>query len=579
MKSEFVARPALQVVAASLPKILSTIESLRVAEVLFESCDGVVVSDREHRIVRVNRSFTRVTGYDADEVIGQTTRILRSGWHDAAFYQALWHEVDQQGVWQGEIWNRRKNGEIYREWLTLTAIADDTATVTHYVSVLSDITTRQAADDVVKHMVFFDSLTRLPNRRRLCDRIAEEQNVNMRCLQHGALLLIDLDNFKRLNETSGYAKGDLLLQQAADRLTTSLRPRDMVARLGGDEFAVMLVDLACSPVAAAAEAELVGKKMLATLGLPFDMGGQNYALTASMGIILFSGPDDATGDLLKRSEVAMYQAKTEGRDRLKFYDAEMQSALVFQMMLDVDLRVGLHLEQFFLAYQAQVDQNGQIFGAEALVRWRHPQRGIISPSVFIPRAEENGLIIPLGLWVLQQACQQLAVWADRPATAHLTIAVNVSSTQFRQPDFVERVIATLDETGANPDRLKLELTESLLAENVETVIEKMTALRAIGVNFSLDDFGTGFSSLSYLKRLPLSQLKIDQCFVADLLSDSNDAAIVHTILELGRSFGLSVIAEGVETDAQREYLSQNGCGAFQGYLFGKPGTADQLMLI
>lgn len=559
---------------------LSADDRLRIADIVFDSVDGIIICDRDHRILAVNQSFTRITGFAAAEVAGQPMAILRSGWHDDAFYRTIWSEVGQTGAWQGEIWNRRKTGEIYREWLSIAAVIDLDGRATHYVCVLSDITVRRAAEDKVEHLLFFDALTRLPNRRGLIARITKEQESNLSHRLHGALLLVDLDDFKRLNETSGFALGDLLLQQVADRLTTCLRPCDMVARLGGDEFVVMLVDLPASLAAATAEAEMVGKKILATLCTPFDLGNYTYGLTASMGVILFTGPAEHACDLIKGAEVAMYRAKQQGRNTLKFYEAEMQSALVFQMALDVDLRAGLQLEQFFLVYQAQVDSRGQLLGAEALVRWRHPHRGIVSPAIFIPRAEENGLIVPLGLWVLREACRQLANWADRGSmTDFLTLAVNVSSSQFRQLDFVEQVIRTLDETGANPSRLKLELTESLLVDNVETVIEKMSALRAIGVQFSLDDFGTGYSSLAYLKRLPLSQLKIDQCFVADLLRDPNDAAIVQSIIELGRSFGLAVIAEGVETLDQRDYLAKSGCSAFQGYLYGMPGPAEELLLI
>jgi len=562
------------------PFHLSAADRLRIADIVFESLDGTMISDRDRRIITVNRAFTRITGFNAADVAGQPMAILRSGWHDEAFYQAIWDEVGESGAWQGEIWNRRKTGEIYREWLVITAVVDDDDRVTHYVCVLSDITVRQAAEDKVEYLLFFDALTRLPNRRMLCDRIGTEQESNLSHLLHGALLLIDLDDFKHLNETSGFALGDLLLQQVADRLAACLRPCDMVARLGGDEFVVLLVDLPATLAAAAGEAEMVGKKILAALGTPFDLGNYTYCLTASMGVILFAGPAEHAVDLIKGAEVAMYQAKQQGRNILKFYELEMQSALVVQLALDVDLRAALHLDQFFLVYQAQVDNSGQLLGAEALVRWRHPHRGIVSPAIFIPRAEENGLIVPLGLWVLREACRQLADWAEQgSATDYLTLAVNVSSSQFRQPDFVEQVVMTLEEAGADPCRLKLELTESLLVDNVETVIEKMTSLREIGVSFSLDDFGTGYSSLAYLKRLPLCQLKIDQCFVADLLVDPNDAAIVQTIIELGRSFGLAVIAEGVETVDQREYLAKHGCAAFQGYLYGKPGPAEALLLI
>lgn len=566
------------IVHRDVSEAMLAMDELRIAEVTFESRLGVMITDPSHVITRVNRAFCEITGYPAAEAIGKKPLFLRSGWHDAAFYQEMWTRIETTGSWHGEVWSRRKNGTVYPEYLSITPIYDNGQLV-NYVASFSDISASKAAQDEIKHLAFSDALTHLPNRRLLFDRLGQAQATSVMTQQHGALILIDLDHFKRLNDSSGHAMGDFLLQQAADRLKACLRMGDTLARLGGDEFVVMLANLDCTALTAAAEAELVGKKLLANLAHPFDLSGLEHCLTGSMGIVLFKAAQDSRGDLLKRAEVAMYQAKAAGRNALRFYDTKMQSALITQVTLDADMRDALHRGEFFLTYQAQVDKDGMLLGSEALVRWRHPQHGIVSPAIFIPRAEENGMILSLGHWVLQESCEQLARWSVNPETRHLTVAVNVSSVQFRQPDFVDQILATIEATRANPNLLKLELTESLLIENIATVIEKMSALRRIGIHFSLDDFGTGYSSLSYLKQLPFSQLKIDQCFVADVLHDPNDAAIVHTIIELGRSFGLAVIAEGVETDAQRGFLAQIGCGAFQGYLYGKPDSAAALLEI
>jgi len=545
-------------------------QQLRIAATAFEVQEGIVVTDANNIILRVNRAFTEITGYSAEEVVGKSPSLLNSGRHDQDFYAAMWKSVRRLGAWQGEVWNRRKDGKVYPEWATITAVIEDGGEVTNYVATLTDITQRKAAEDEIKHLAFFDPLTRLPNRRLLMDRLHQALASSVRSKREGAILFIDLDNFKTLNDTLGHDKGDLLLQQVAQRLTTCIREGDTVARLGGDEFVVMLEDLSTNAKEAATQTEAVGEKIIATLNQTYSLAGHEHHSTPSIGITLFNDHMNSIDELLKRADLAMYQAKAAGRNTLRFFDPDMQALVNGRVVLEADLRRGLAEDQFVLYYQPQVRDDGATIGAEALVRWQHPGRGLVSPAEFIPLAEETGLIIPLGRWVLETACAQLARWASAAATAPLTLAVNVSARQFRQVDFVDQVLAALGHAGANPQRLKLELTESLLLDNVEDVVAKMTALKAKGVGFSLDDFGTGYSSLSYLKRLPLDQLKIDQSFVRDVFTDINDAAIAQAIIALSQTMGLSVIAEGVETEEQRDFLSRQGCQAYQGFLFSKP---------
>ena len=439
-----------------------------------------------------------------------------------------------------------------------------------FIFLARDITSRKTAADQIQHLAFYDPLTLLPNRRLLLDRLGQVLASSTRTKRSGALLFIDLDNFKDLNDTLGHNIGDLLLQQVSKRVAASLREGDTVARLGGDEFVVMLQDLSENPQEAATQAEAVGEKILNNLNHAYQLSGLEHRSTASIGIALFGDRKATIDELLKRADLAMYQAKAAGRNTLRFFEPNMQAVISARTALETALREALLKGQFVLHYQAQVVGEGRLAGVEALVRWRHPDRGMIPPFEFIPLAEETGLILSLGQWVLETACAQLAIWAARPEMAHLTIAVNVSARQFHHRDFVDQVLAVLDYSGAKPERLKLELTESLMLHNVEDIIAKMTALKAEGVGFAMDDFGTGYSSLSYLKRLPLDQLKIDQGFVRDILTDLNDAAIAKMVVALADSMGLAVIAEGVETAAQRDFLAQNGCHGFQGYLFSRP---------
>ncbi len=543
---------------------------IRIAATVFESQEGMMITDPNNIILRVNQAFTKITGYTAEEVVGRNSNLLKSGRHNRDFYQQMWQALQQTGSWQGEIWNRRKNGEVFPEWLTITAVKKGADAVSHYVATLTDITLRKASEDEIKHLAFYDPLTRLPNRRLLLDRLRHALASSTRSGRNGALLFIDLDNFKTLNDTLGHDKGDLLLQQVATRLAACVREDDTVARQGGDEFVVMLEDLSEDAEDAAAQAEIVGEKILAAMNEPYQLAEHTHRSTPSIGATLFNDHQCSIDELLKQADLAMYQVKAAGRNAFCFFDPKMQAAITARVTLEAELRRSLEQNHFCLHYQVQVNAEGGATGAEALIRWQHPIRGLIFPADFIPLAEEISLILPLGHWVLQTACARLADWAKQPELAHLTLAVNVSAKQFQRPDFVDQVLQVLTQTGADPSRLKLEITESMLLEDVDNVIARMATLKRHGVSFSLDDFGTGYSSLSYLKRLPLNQLKIDQSFVREILQDTNDAAIAHSTVALTHSLGLTVIAEGVENAEQRDCLHQMGCRAFQGYLFGRP---------
>jgi len=547
--------------------------NLRIAAVAFDSQEAMVITDSNSVILRVNRAFTENTGYTAEEVIGQNPRLLKSQRHDADFFRAMWESIARSGCWQGEIWDRRKNGEEYQKWLTISAVKDDEGAVTHYVGAQYDITERKKAEEKINELAFFDQLTGLPNRTLLMDRLRQAMTNSIRSGGYGALLLIDLDHFKTLNDTLGHDIGDTLLQQVARRLTDCVRAGDTAARVGGDEFVVILTDLSQVGMSAATQTELVGEKIIAALNQPYLLKDATYRSTPSIGASLFNGDQIEIEVLLKQADLAMYRAKDEGRNTLRFFDSKMEMVVMARAALEKDLRQAIEENHLVLHYQAQI-ANGQLTGAEVLVRWAHPQRGLVSPAEFVPLAEESGLILPLGAWVLETACRQLASWAALPGMETLTIAVNVSAHQFRQKEFVDQIFGILRATGADPRRLKLELTESMLVANVEEMIEKMRVLKALGVGFALDDFGTGYSSLAYLKRLPLDQLKIDQSFVRDLLDDSSDASIVRAIITLAQSLGLGVIAEGVETKTHCDFLARAGCHAYQGYYFSRPLSLD-----
>ncbi len=543
---------------------------MRIAAVTFDTQEAIMITDANNKILRVNQAFEKLTGYSASEVVGTNPRILKSGVQDATFYQTMWSELTEQGSWSGEIWDKHKSGDIYPKQMTITAIYDNNHRVINYVAVARDISRRKKNEQDIHQLAFYDPLTKLPNRRLLMDRLQQATTISARHDQHGALIFLDLDNFKSVNDTQGHAIGDLLLCEAARRLTLCVRDSDTVARLGGDEFVVILEGLSNKADEAATLAEQVTKKIQAELENAYVLNNFECISTPSIGIVLFKGPHKSIDDLLKHADSAMYQAKAAGRNTMRFYDPNMQTALEARITLLSELRLALKRQQLRLYYQVQVDHLLRPLGAEVLLRWEHPEHGLVSPIKFIPLAEESGLIVPIGIWVLQTACEQLQSWQSDTLTRDLTLAVNVSAKQFWQDDFVTQVQRMLQESGADPNKLKLELTESTVLDNFEDIIAKMQELKSIGVSFSMDDFGTGYSSLQYLKRLPLDQIKIDQSFVRDITSDPNDAAIVRTIIAMTEALGLDVIAEGVETEAQREFLDNNGCHAFQGYLFSKP---------
>jgi len=575
-QSDFII-PTLQIFAARAAAELARQEADKrirdQASLLDKAQDAIVVRGLDHSIQFWNKGAERLYGWTSSEALGSSAEKLL--YDDPNKFHEAVHAVVKLGEWSGEITQRRKDGSIVTVEAHWNLVRDDNDQPHSILAINTDISQRKAAEEKIERLAFYDNLTGLANRLLLVDRLQQALATSARNQRMGALLFIDLDNFKILNDTLGHDMGDLLLQQVAHRLIGCVRESDTVARLGGDEFVVMLEDMSEIPQEAATQAKIVGEKILARFNQPFQLAGYEHYGSPSIGVTLFSDQLNTVDELLKRADIAMYQAKASGRNAMRFYDPEMQAVINARVTLEADLHEALQQSEFLLHYQPQINGEGRIIGAEALVRWLHPKLGLIPPVKFIPTAEDTGLILLLGHWVLETACAQLAVWAARPETAGLSLSVNVSARQFRQPDFVEQVLAVVDYTGANPQRLKLELTESLLVDNAEDIIAKMIALKAKGVGFSLDDFGTGYSSLTYLKRLPLDQLKIDLSFVRDVLTDPNDAAIAHTIVALGQSLGMMVIAEGVETEEQRDFLAQHGCNAYQGYLFSRPLPIDQ----
>lgn len=547
---------------------------LRIAATAFDSQQCMMITDAQGVILRVNQAFTKTTGYSAAEAVGQTPRLLRSGRHPPEFYAEMWQTLLGTGSWEGEIWDRRKNGEIYADWLSINAVRDAAGRVTHYVAAHTDLTRHKEAEAKIARLAFYDPLTQLPNRQLLLDRLQHALSVSQLGQRYGALLFVDVDDFKTVNNVLGYELGDQLLRQIADRLKASLCESYTIARLGGDEFVAVLEDLGGACDEAAIQAKAGGRKILELLAEPFQLGEQEHQGGVSIGVTLFPGSAQGVDELLKQAELAMYEAKAAGRNCMRFFDAEMQRVATQRAELVAALREALAGRQFVLHYQPQVDGEGSIVGAEVLLRWDRPGHGMVSPAAFIPVAEDSGLILPIGDWVLETACQRLLAWAEEPAFAQLTLSVNVSAQQFSRSDFVDQLAAILKRTGANPHRLKLELTESLLIDDVEAVIGKMGALQSIGVSFALDDFGTGYSSLAYLQRLPLDQLKIDQSFVRNLQTEHSSVVIAQTIIALGRSMGMSVTAEGIETEEQRRILADLGCNLYQGYFLGRPMPLD-----
>lgn len=552
-------------------------QEARISALAFESSDAIVIADAKGVIQRVNRAFSDTTGYRADEIVGKQLSILGSNRHDKDFYDSLWRNVNSTGSWQGEVWRTHKNGEAYLVWQTITGVKDDSGEITHFVSVARDITARKAAEEQIARLAFYDPLTKLPNRRLLTDRLHLALTASRRSRQRGALMFIDLDNFKNINDTMGHDKGDMLLVEVAERLSNCVRVNDTVARFGGDEFVILLENFLGNQESVAAQVGVIAEKARHEVSKDISIGGLTVCTTPSIGIALFGNDGETSEDLLKWADLAMYQAKSSGRNAVHFFDPEMQANADARIEMESDLRRAIARREFFLQYQPKVDSDGVVTGAEALIRWRHPQRGLVSPAVFVPVAEESGLILPIGDHVITGACEQLSLWQKQRGREGITIAVNVSVRQFRNPFICEEIEARLKHFGADPRGLMIELTESLLAEHRDDIASRMSRLKKSGVRFSLDDFGTGYSSLSYLKQLPFDQVKIDRSFVNDALTDAGSASLIRAIIAMSHSLGLKVVAEGVETPEQWAFLCNEGCDEGQGYLFCRPAAAQDLI--
>ncbi len=547
-------------------------EQLRLSARVFESSsEGIILTDEKTHILTVNPAFTRITGYSVEEVIGQTPSFLRSRRHLPEFFRDMWALLNQTGRWAGEIWNRRKNGEISPQWLTIDAVKNEAGKLTHYIGLFSDISKWKQAESRIHYLAYYDVLTDLPNRALMEDRLKLMLVQAHRAGRAVAVLFIDLDRFKVINDSLGHPIGDQLLQATAERLKQCIREGDTVARLGGDEFTVLLSDLPTEPPATAqGAAAVVAEKIQYTLSQPLTLEGREVLISPSIGVAFYPWDAHNAADLIKQADLAMYQAKGEGGNSYRFYTPQMNEAVQERLAMEGHLRKALEREEFTLHYQPQVDiSSGRITGAEALLRWRHPLRGMVLPSTFIPLAEETGQIVPLGEWVLRQACMDYRSWqkalVDLPC-----IAVNVSPREFRQGGFVERIEEILAETGMEPQRLELELTEGMLMHDTEVVLRTLKTLKELGIRLAIDDFGTGYSSLSYLKHFPIDVLKIDQSFVRNIPTDPNDAAIVTAIIFMAQRLGLEVIAEGVEIEAQLEFLRAHACQEYQGYWFSPP---------
>ena len=529
--------------------------------------DGFIMMDEAWRFTYINAMAERFLQQPRNELIGKVVWNEFSKFVGSKYYNDCHHAMTSKSAVESEYLS-----PILQRWLEIRIYPTEGGVSVYF----RDITARKKAESEILRLAFHDQLTGLPNRQLLLDRLLHAIPTNKRSGHVGAVMFIDLDNFKTLNDTHGHDNGDLLLQQLALRIKNNIREVDTVARFGGDEFVVLLEQLSHNPMEAATEAELIGEQILAVINQPCNLKGCQHVSTASIGITLLNDQATSVEELLRQADMAMYRAKRSGRNNISFYDPGMQTAIQAKMMLEASLRESIQNNMFTLHYQPQVDEKRQTIGAEALIRWLHPEHKNVSPSVFIPLAEETGLIVQLGDWVLKAACLQLVEWAKVERTARLSLSVNVSAHQFRHPNFVKNLLDILHKTQANPKKLKIELTETALIADMDDAIVKITELKEHGICFSLDDFGTGYSSLSYLRHLPLEQLKIDRSFVSRLPDDSNDAAIVQAIIAMGHSLGLTIVAEGVETEQQLEFLSKLGCNAYQGFLFSKPVEVKEL---
>lgn len=553
-------------------------ESLRLSAVAFETQESIFITDPQQRIIKVNNAFSRVTGYSEQEVIGKTPSILKSGKHNELFYAHLWQELESNGFWQGEVWNRRKNGEVFPVGQTITAVKDDLGNTSHYISTFEDITAFKENEERIKKLAFYDPLTGLANRRLLNDHLKQARANSSRHQTFFALIFIDLDHFKNLNDTLGHDVGDLLLKQVSNRLLNSVRESDTVSRNGGDEFVILLQELSHDYNTSAKFAKHIADKILQQLSIPYQLRGKEYSISASIGITLSSDHDETIEEIMIRSDLAMYNSKSLGRNTVSFFDPSMQEAINKRIQDEKDLRQAIENKEFRLFYQPKHTQNGDLLGFEALLRWQHPSLGLLEPDSFLETAEDSGILFEIGLWTLNTVCKQLAAWAKEPDLKHLTIAINLAECQIRRDDFIDSVTQTLGYCTGNTNKLEFEITESTLMKHLDKAAIKLEKLKEYGITLSIDDFGTGYSSLNYLKKLPIDSIKVDRSFIKDMLNDPHDEVIVKTILALTENLGIDAVAEGVEHENQRDYLAQLGYQVFQGNLFSKPKPLEEIDL-
>ncbi|MEO5363237.1 MAG: EAL domain-containing protein [Magnetococcus sp. DMHC-8] len=540
--------------------------------------EGIVVTDPEAVVQSINPAFTRITGYSADDALGNSIKLIRSEHHDPLFYQKIWDTLTSTGKWQGEFWSRRKDGRDYPQWLTISAIHGPDGAVQNYVGVFSDLTALKESEESLLHLLGHDTLTYLPNRHLFQERLSFALNNTHGAENMVAILLLDLDRFKVINDTMGHNVGDRLLIQVGQRLTDLLTIHqqqlgiDALGRLGGDEFGIILSQLTHTQ-----EAAQLAKTLLELFAKPFVIDSMEYFMGASIGIGIspLDGEDVLT--LMKNADAALYHAKEQGRNNFQFYRNSLNTFSMARMLMEGNLRNAMERGEFLMYYQPQMDvKTGRLVGAEALIRWLHPQQGMVAPGEFIPLAEEIGLIVPMGLWALKTVCQQSRAWWKMGLTP-LRMAVNLSGIQFKQPDFIDTVTGVLTASGLDPHQLELELTESIAMGQVEATLAKLKILSDAQIKLAIDDFGTGFSSLSYLKRFPIDTLKIDRSFVCNCTRDVDDAAIIRAVIRLAHSLGLTIIAEGVETEEQLQFLRMEQCDEIQGYLYSRPLSEEAFL--
>jgi diguanylate cyclase (GGDEF)-like protein/PAS domain S-box-containing protein len=546
-------------------------ELILAASVFRDTQEGIVITDARGRILRVNEAFTRITGYSMQEVIGRTPRLLRSGRHDKGFYKTLWMELKAAGVWQGEIWSRRKNGELFPEWLNISAVLDEDGKPVQYIGIFSDFSEKKLSEERIYHLAHYDILTELPNRVLLQERLGQAVLQAQRHEKPTSILFVDLDYFKRINDTLGHAHGDKLLQVIAQRLLTCVRRGDTVARQGGDEFIIVVNELQHEN-----DAALVAEHILAEVAKPIQLDNHEVVISASIGISLYPNDAQDVANMLKNADAAMYRAKEQGRGIYQFFTPDLNTRAMERLTLESKLRRALSQKELRLEYQPQIDDaTGSVTAVEALLRWQNPELGRVMPMTFITVAEETGEIIPIGEWVLRQACLDFLGW-QKNGCAPERIAINISARQFRYSDFVSRIKVILEEIDMPARNLELELTESALITNSDDTRQMLHELKALGAHIALDDFGTGYSSLTHLKRFPIDVVKIDKSFVLDILKDPDDAAIIEAVIRMGQTLDLRIVAEGVENEEQLAFLRNRGCREMQGYYLGRPMPADEL---